>query len=532
MNEQALCFESLKLQCEQMGLKPEEIPVFTDILTQDELEMKSLQYSDILEVVIYFLERFLLSVKGVPILTAVTDAEGYILEMHGDDSIRSTINQLGMRPGVRYTVEDFGVNSVSLAIETKAGVAVVGEDHYHQFFHSSACYSMPIKDESGNRVIGTISLLTGLEFANPLLLTLLSTLNDSIERELKLLNQNNQLNIINRIIMDTNRNGIVISDRNGRLIGFNLFAEQLTQINSADVLGRDIAELNTFGKYLVDVLQEKKQFTDMEITFVRKDGQERFILFDALPILDDRGMIMGAFAQFRDITERKETDKLLLDSEKLAVVGQLAASVAHEIRNPLTTIRGFIQFLEKDFQDQHYQEIIINEIDRINFIISEFLILSKPHALYYQQKNLSHILSEIVELFKPHAIMNNVEVEVKANPEPLLITCDENQLKQVFVNLLKNSMEALPFGGTILVSAFKKGEDKVAIQIKDNGTGMNSEQIQNLGTPFYTTKDTGTGLGLMVVKRILEHHKGEIEINSEIGKGTTVEITLPILYKV
>lgn len=530
MADNILCFESLKMKCKENGMDPLGIPTFHQVLTEEELEERCLEYQEILQVVTHFLKKFLLSVKGVPILTAVTDEKGYILKMMGDSSIKKMVNQLGLREGIRFTEEESGVSSVSLSLKHQTEMQVIGDQHYHHVLHSSACYCVPIQNQLEDKVIGTISFMTSTEHANPLLLPLLSTVNDSIEREIKLLKQNHKLNILNQIIMDTTRNGIIIADSDGKLVGYNICAENLTGIGKEIVLEQNISGLKPFGTYLEDVLQKQTLYTDIEISFTRKDGHIFTFLFDALPIFDDNRDLVGAFAQFRDITERKQTENLLLNSEKLAVVGQLAASVAHEIRNPLTTIRGFIQFTKDDFTDSSHHKIILAELDRINFIVSEFLILSKPHVLNYQQRNILQALNETIVLFQAQAIMNNIEVKMDIRETDLTIKCDENQLKQVFMNLLKNSMEALPYGGTITVRAWQK-EEVVVIQIEDDGCGMATEQIEKLGNPFYTTKETGTGLGYMVINRIIEHHKGSIHIQSERDKGTKANVTLPLFFE-
>jgi PAS domain S-box-containing protein len=528
MANNSLDLEALKKECKDRGMDPLEIPTFHHFLSEEALQEKRLEYKEILQVVTHFLEKFLLSVKGIPILTSVTDDQGHILQFLGDESIKKMIKQLGIQEGVRFTEEGNGINSVSLSLKHKTEIQIIGDEHYHHFLHVSACYCVPIRDKIEDQVIGTISFMTTVEHANPLLLPMLSAVNDSIERELKLLKQNHQLNILNQIIMDTTRNGIMMVDTSGKLVGYNIYAEQLTGIESEKVLNQHISELSLFGGYLEEVLTTGQFYTDIEICVTQEDGHALTILFDAFPIFDDDRSLIGVFGQFRDITERKQTESLLLNSEKLAVVGQLAASVAHEIRNPLTTIRGFIQFTAEDYSNNHHYQIILAELDRINFIISEFLILSKPHLLNYRNNNVLQALNETIVLFRAQAIMNNIEVNLDLREAELMVKCDENQLKQVFMNLLKNSMEALPYGGTITVRAWKEGEESAVIEVEDNGYGMEEGQIKNLGKPFYTTKETGTGLGYMVINQIIEHHRGGIQIQSERNQGTSVKVTIPL----
>ncbi|WP_191991743.1 ATP-binding protein [Bacillus aerolatus] len=525
-----LCFESIKAQCKERGLDPLNIPSYKKTLTKQELKIKQSQHAKLLKVVIHFFEKFMLSMQGVPVLTATTDEEGYVIQLLGDQAIKETITQLGIREGVQFTEEYNGISSVNLALKYNQPIEVIGSQHYHHVLHASACYSVPITDQIEGRTVGTITFMTAVDQGSPLLLTLLLTMKDSIERELQLLKQNEKLHIINQLIMDTTRNGMMISDRTGKVIGFNDSAERITGWKREKVLFHHIHELENFGSYLMNVLEEKRQYTDLETPFKREDGRVLTVLFDALPIFDEEQNLMGAFAQIRDITRRKKTEQLLLNAEKLAAVGQMAASVAHEIRNPLTTIRGFIQLVKGDFQKESHFDLILDEIDRINLIVSEFLILSKPNVVHFHDKNVTQILKETIALFQAQASMNNTQIAVDYENSDFIINCDENQLKQVFINLFKNSMEAMPYGGELTIRVRKKSEKEVVIQIMDKGEGMKLDQIQKLGTPFYTTKETGTGLGYMIIKRIIEQHKGTLNIESEVNKGTTVEIILPLIF--
>ncbi|OCA85159.1 ATP-binding protein [Pseudobacillus wudalianchiensis] len=529
MGKMNVCFETLKTQCKERGLDPLVIPAFEDSLGEEELQQKLSQHTKFLKVVQHFFEKFISSMQGVPVLTATTDKEGYVIQMNGDQTIKDTVNQLGIKEGVRFTEEHCGINSVSLTLKHKQPIEIIGPDHFHHCLHACTCYGVPIIDQSEGEIIGTITFMTAVECGSPLLLTLLLMMKDSIERELQLLHQNEKLYIINQLIMDTTRDGIMISSKSGKLIGFNHSAEHITGLKKEDVLFQPLDQLESFGLYLRKVLEEGERYTDLEIDFRQKSGGRVTVLFDALPILDEKQKLIGSFAQIKDITRRKRTEELLLNAEKLAAIGQMAASVAHEIRNPLTTVRGFIQLIKEDFEDNSHFHLILDEIDRINFIVSEFLILSKPNVVHFHPKNLKHILEETVVLFQVQASMNNTQIVPDFEDGDLLIHCNENQLKQVFINLFKNSIEAMPFGGQLAVRV-KRVEDKEAsIQIIDKGEGMKPEQIQKLGTPFYTTKETGTGLGYMVIKRIIEQHKGRLTIHSKIKEGTTVEITLPLI---
>lgn len=229
-----------------------------------------------------------------------------------------------------------------------------------------------------------------------------------------------------------------------------------------------------------------------------------------------------------DVTQRKQTEELIRKSEMLSIVGQLAAGVAHEIRNPLTSLLGFTQLLRSHFSEsREYFDIMFSELKRIEYIISEFLVLAKPHTTVFQKKNVVAMLEQMIVIAETNAVINNVQIVTLIEPDLPMINCEENQLKQVFLNLLKNAIEAMPHGGTITVEVKTAGEN-LLIRFQDQGCGIPEKELARLGEPFYTTKEKGTGLGLMVSFKIIENHGGSVLVTSELDVGTTFEIVLPI----
>ncbi|WP_404350859.1 PAS domain S-box protein [Sutcliffiella horikoshii] len=234
---------------------------------------------------------------------------------------------------------------------------------------------------------------------------------------------------------------------------------------------------------------------------------------------------------FRNITEKREMEDQLRKSDTLTVVGELAAGIAHEIRNPMTALKGFIQLLQNSMiEDQYamYFDVITSELKRIESIITEFLVLAKPQAISYQRKNATVIMKETLDLLSAQASLENVQFITSIEEGLPDIYCEPNQLKQVFINILKNAIEVMPKGGTVSVGLEKIEGEQVLISIRDEGTGIPEDKLKKLGEPFYTTKERGTGLGLMVSYKIVEEHNGTIEVSSELGKGTTFHIKLPI----
>jgi len=225
----------------------------------------------------------------------------------------------------------------------------------------------------------------------------------------------------------------------------------------------------------------------------------------------------------------------LSKSDTLSVIGELAAGIAHEIRNPMTALKGFIQLLEGSIKKEHamYYEVITTELQRIDTIINEFLLLAKPQAIKYQLKDVNQIMRETIDLLNAHAVLHNIQFITEYGEELPPIYCEPNQLKKVFINLIKNAIEVMPHGGKIAVmtSQVRDRQGRIHISIQDEGKGIPKEQLKRLGEPFYTTKERGTGLGLMVSYKIIEDHKGTIWAESNEGKGTIFHITLPLDFQ-
>ncbi|WP_051556373.1 PAS domain S-box protein [Alkalihalobacterium bogoriense] len=231
----------------------------------------------------------------------------------------------------------------------------------------------------------------------------------------------------------------------------------------------------------------------------------------------------------RDISDRKKAERLMLQTEKLSMAGQLAAGIAHEIRNPLTAIKGFVQLMKPaERQHEKYYDIILTEMNRIELIVNELLILSKPHEPFLHEQNMNQLLYEIITLLETHAIMQNIALKADLPKEPLYFYGDGNQIKQVFINIIKNAIEVMPDGGKITITATTK-ENHIIVDVNDEGCGIPPKKMKNIGTPFYTTKENGTGLGLATTYKIIEAHQGKITVQSEVNVGSTFTVILPLI---
>ncbi|WP_461480267.1 ATP-binding protein [Paenibacillus sp. PvR052] len=221
------------------------------------------------------------------------------------------------------------------------------------------------------------------------------------------------------------------------------------------------------------------------------------------------------------------------EADKLKLIGTIAASTAHEIRNPLTGIKGFISLLSRkytDEQDQYYLSLIQTEVDRINTIVSELLIVGKPTIASKEVNHVNEILTEIIPLIESEAHLHNVQLFINLTNEPIHIMVSKDHLKQIVLNLTKNALESMESGGQLFISSGRT-EEHVWVKIKDTGKGMPPEVLKNIFVPFFTMKEDGTGLGLVVCKRILDSYGGTLLLDSHEGEGTEATIQLPLVNK-
>ncbi|WP_377890710.1 ATP-binding protein [Alkalihalobacillus sp. R86527] len=220
----------------------------------------------------------------------------------------------------------------------------------------------------------------------------------------------------------------------------------------------------------------------------------------------------------------------VMEGQKLKVASHLAASISHEVRNPLTVSRGFLQLIDSDVDDKKtkgYMDLAIKEIDRATDIINDYLTFAKPYPEKFDVIEIERELESSLNVIHPLATMNDVTINTHVDLPSTIIEYEKKKFQQCIMNILKNSIEAMPGGGTLTVIASKKGRE-VIISISDTGIGMTKEQLSRIGEPFFTTKEKGTGLGMMVTHSIISAMEGHLRFESKVGKGTTVTISLHV----
>jgi PAS domain S-box-containing protein len=327
---------------------------------------------------------------------------------------------------------------------------------------------------------------------------------------------------------------VAFTDARGIITSVNDKFCEISKYSREEIIGKDHSILNSghhsklFFKELWKTIGEGKVWKG-EIRNKAKDGTYYWVDTTIVPFLNEKGKPYQYVAIRNDITERKKTEEVLHRQDKLAAVGQLAAGVAHEIRNPLTSMKGYAEFLtldEKDPERLEFINIILDEIERVNTIVEDFMVLAKPKMVELEEKNVVPVIKNVVSLLEFEARKKHVKLSFDCPHEIIQIECDENRLKQVFLNFIKNGIEAMPNGGELHVRTLIQ-DNNVQISIQDTGVGIPKEKLKQLGEPFYTTKKNGNGLGLMVSFKIIENHNGKVFVESEPNKGTTFNIFLP-----
>ncbi len=326
--------------------------------------------------------------------------------------------------------------------------------------------------------------------------------------------------------------GLIATNNAGRIILYNQFSQELTGVSEKNALGGDP------GVVLTPELREPFEAAgeqpgipfQKEIQIVLGKGISRTLQLNCLSIIDSDERFVGTLLMIQDLSQVKKLEEELRRSERLAALGKMAAGVAHELRNPLSSIKGLALLLQSRFtgktSDTETADILVQEVERLNRSICELLDYARPQKLQKETVDLQQLLQKAVSLIRIDAEAAGVEVTA-AFQEPLpKILADEDRLNQVFLNLFLNAIQAMEQGGELSVSADAR-EGTMVIIVSDTGCGIESESLNRVFDPYFTTKPEGTGLGLAMSAKIVEEHGGSIKIASEQGQGTSVTVKIP-----
>lgn len=328
--------------------------------------------------------------------------------------------------------------------------------------------------------------------------------------------------------------GLLATDSGGTVQVVNVAAERISGISAKELMNRKIEQVLPKELYR-DILEHSAEDTysgvrSAEREILLADGQKRVLLLTALPVADSQGEFSGDVLLMQDITELRKLEGELRRSERFAALGKMAAGVAHELRNPLSSIKGLALLLKGkvsgDEKGRETADILVQEVERLNRSIGELLDYARPGHLQLSEVRLSEVLNKAITLVAVDAKDLAIELSVDLPEDGDLVHVDEDKMNQVFLNLLLNAIQAMPDGGElkIIMKAEAAGVD---CEILDNGIGVSEENLSKVFDPYFTTKSDGNGLGLALSAKIVEEHGGSIALSSVEGEGTKVRLFLP-----
>lgn len=333
-----------------------------------------------------------------------------------------------------------------------------------------------------------------------------------------------------QVALDATPAAAIVLDAHHSVVLINKRAGKLLAPPRPDAVGQRLSDAGL--AWLAPLLEDSGAFAGEKVTLT-VPGRPATVLVDAVP-LPLGGGPDGTLVVIRETPDTCEPDRRIEQLESLAGIGEIAAGAIHEIRNPLTSISGFIQLMraravrQADQPTTDYCTLIAEEIGHINSVLSDFLTLAKSRNTKITAVDIGQLVRDIQSLIYGEAILSKITVTARLPGEPLLIHGNGDKIKEVLINLARNAFQAMPDGGTLTITARADGP-VVRIDLADTGQGIADTAMAEIFKPFYTTKESGTGLGLAICRRIVKDHHGEITVNSEVGKGAVFTLTFPRL---
>lgn len=326
--------------------------------------------------------------------------------------------------------------------------------------------------------------------------------------------------------------GLIATDKNGKIAFFNSAAERITGLDLSKARGKDPEDI--LPKHfcgLKEYLDRGESVSEKEMVCEFAEDKIVPVSVSASKIINEEGQFVGQVLILRDLGEVRRLQNEVRRKEKLAAIGGLAAGVAHEIRNPLSSIKGLASYFknkfEEDSDDKEAAGVMIQEVDRLNRVISELLEFARPTHLNLKPVDINELLEHSVRLIQQEATIKGVTIKLNLSQQLMTAEIDSDRLSQCLLNLYLNAFQAMDNGGRLTIENSITEESLIKIEIKDTGSGINTEDLNKIFDPYFTTKTQGTGLGLAIVHKIIEAHKGEIKVRSIYGHGTAFTIFIP-----
>jgi len=432
-----------KKKCEELGMDPNKPRIPQNIMSELELDRKKDMYEEILDVVKFFSNKMLKSLEGTPMLITITDKNGYLLDVLGDETIKETMCKLGIKPGIQFSEDDMGTNVVSLTLNRNHPIQLIGSNHYHKYLHECACYGVPFHYSDDGKLLGSICIMTAIILHNPFFLMTLTTVVDAIERELLLRKQNRKINKQQELLYTS----------------------------------------------------EKKQRELLEKDLVMKD--------------------------------------------------EFITLITHEFKTPINVIYSAIQLIEHSYSNEISKSVtnLMGSIKRNTFrqlrLVNNLLDITKLNSEQFRLnlKNvdivfLTKLITESIDIY---AQQKKINLYFKANVSNINTAIDDEKYERIILNLLSNAIKFTPEGGSITVDVKKNKRNKtVTIAVSDTGIGIPKEKQEMIFLRFGQVENNlsrqaeGSGIGLALVKMLVVILEGKIEVDSELGSGSTFTINLPI----
>ncbi len=341
-------------------------------------------------------------------------------------------------------------------------------------------------------------------------------------------------------ILENMSSGVIVIDNSQKITLFNKMAGEITGFNPDKALGKKYSELfknsENDESSLLDTLRNEKKYYKKDKTIDTADGEGNPVVSSTSIIMDENEEVLGAVEIFEDLSELKELQEEVRRNQTLVELGEMAANIAHEMRNPLGGIGGFATLLERDLKDdpqkQKLVRRIIEGINGLNKITTDVLMYTRKREPEFSNQNIKNIIQETIVLIDIEAQESNIKIEYKYTKEDVVAEIDPDLIKRMILNLLKNALHAMPEGGELGIDlSWKMLQNMMTVKIKDSGIGISEAERGRIFNPFYTTDSKGTGLGLAIVKRVVDVHRGVLKLNSETGKGTEFVIQLPLIQQ-
>jgi two-component system sensor histidine kinase HydH len=327
--------------------------------------------------------------------------------------------------------------------------------------------------------------------------------------------------------------GLIATGRDGKIAFFNETAERITGVRLHDARGRDPNEV--FPAHwcgLQDWLDQGQTLLEQEVECTFGDDKPVPLSVSASRIVNEEGDFVGKILILRDLGEVRGLQDEIRRKEKLAAVGSLAAGIAHEIRNPLSSIKGVAAYFGDRFaetvEDKELAGVMVREVDRLNRVISELLEFARPSELKLKQTNVNELLEHSIRLVRQDAKSNNIEVDLSLSEDLPRVVLDPDRFSQALLNLYLNGIQTMDEGGVLSVKTTLGEDGNIRVAIADTGKGIDPDEVNKVFDPYFTTKSKGTGLGLAIVHKIVEAHNGEIKIRSTPGRGTVFTLVIPV----